>query len=663
MKHLAYYFAILVSISLTAYAEINDPDLHLKVQTKLITKAFNQAMGHFVDSQGYIKRSIPSQTYDLKLKLSDYMDVADPHYYGEKLLGLSLKGESKINLLFENPYAQAKIKLYDPIIKSQNAQGDVLNIELNVDIINYLLAFEHVWMNESGLTNATKVDENSCHNTILNGTHNDKDLVAQYQSKIAKFYKAVDSKQLKKISKHIWARLDNFSIGWSPRAQYKDNRNILKIKLVGTVDLRAGQQTLKIKTITHNLGKKGGAQLAINLEEKNIIFPPIFIKSNYQVVDESGLVVKNEDGSDQLAVRCTPVDVNFIKSYVLGYKKDMAKQVYNLLTDDLTNGMIANVNKQISMMAQPEIPYYLMITNGDDAYETKEYFGITYKVPKTVEMSFYDDVAKIFGDFYSYRASLGLHSITTPQDGSAVETRIKADFILDGNKLVYRENSKSPQFKGASNFTFSNLGQDASFAVSGKMLQKVINLMRDRLIQTHTPYNLNVFMNNDSYNVENGWVVFAPKIEVDFKDYEIIRFSLKVRVKPEIVKDSYGATFVKIKYDIPDTAKIVAAIKPGAVVKVATTALDLLFPILTPVRVFYVEPKIKEKLAEVINEYVSNVKNNYAQYDISSFVNDSGVQPTDIKFHSTGHAAIYVKLNKIIGLDDAALQLKEKLGL
>jgi hypothetical protein len=663
MKHLAILWAFLLSISLTAYAQINDPDLHFKVQSKLVTKAFNQAMKHFIHSDGFLKHSIPSQTYDLKVKLSDYMDVSDPHYYGEKLLGLNLKGESKVKFLFENPYAQAKIKLHNPIFKSQNAMGDVLDVEINVDIINYLISFEHIWMSEHGITNATKVDENSCHSKILNGTYNDPTIVSQYQSKIASFYKSIESKQLKKISNHIWARLDNFSIGWSSKAAYKDNRNVLKLKLVGTVDLRAGQQTLKVKSITHNLGKKGGAQLAINLVDKNIVLPPIFLKSSYPVVNSNGYVINNENGEPVLDIRCTPVDVTFIKSYVTGYKKDMAKQVYNLLTDDFTKGIVDNINKQISMMAQPEIPYYLTITNGDSAYETREYFGITYQVPKTVKMDFYDDLAKIFGDFYSYRATLGLHSITTPADGSALETKIKADLILDGDKLVYRENSKNPQFKGHSDFTFSNLNEDASFAISGKMLQKIINLMRDRLIETHVPDSLSVIMNDNSYNVENGWVTFSPKIEANFKGYEIVRLSIKVRAKPEITKDASGRVLVNIKFDIPDASKILASIQPGQVVRAASTAFDVLFPLLTPVRYFVVEPKIKDKLKTVINEYVNNVKKNYANHDITKLVADIGVEPTHIKFHSTGHAAVYVKLNKIMGLDEAALELKQKLGL
>ena len=117
MKIMAFILMLVVSIPM-AFAK--DADIEFRLRSKLITKLFNQAMSNFTAEDGYIKESISSQTYTMNLKLSDYMDIEDPHYYGEKLLGLNLKGESKVNLLFKHPYVQAKVTMKDPKFTSKN---------------------------------------------------------------------------------------------------------------------------------------------------------------------------------------------------------------------------------------------------------------------------------------------------------------------------------------------------------------------------------------------------------------------------------------------------------------------------------------------------------------------------------------------------------------
>ncbi len=98
MKIMALFLVLVVS---TPMAFAKDADIEFRLRSRLITKLFNQAMGNLTAEDGYFKESLNSYSHTEKLNLSEYMDIEDPHYYGEKLLGLNLKGESKINLLFD----------------------------------------------------------------------------------------------------------------------------------------------------------------------------------------------------------------------------------------------------------------------------------------------------------------------------------------------------------------------------------------------------------------------------------------------------------------------------------------------------------------------------------------------------------------------------------
>jgi hypothetical protein len=658
---------LLLGLSLSLTAVARDADLELKLKTKLVTKLFNQALGHFVDERGYIKESIPTQKYDLEIDMSEYVDqINDYGQYGQQLLGINLKGKNKLQFLFQKPYIQAKVKLKTPKFTQLDSSGDQLKLDVAVEIENLYVYFKHIWFNESGFTSAKLVGDDSCTNQIRNGSFHDRELVREHQAELNAFYRKLNGTRFSKIKSNIWARIDDLSIGHREytRKSQVNNANVLKLSVSAKVDLRDDKPTVQLLSLSHNLGKRGGARLNLHLSPQSLIIPPIFVRSKTAMVDSEGYMMKNEDGSQVWGIRCTAIDTKFASEYASAMTDEMAKQVYNQLTDDMVKGVIKQANEAIAEMDLKNLPRKLVIGKNTTTNK-REYL---YPIPREMEVDMYDDIANILGDFYDYRAALGLNSLKVTNGGYGLVTKIDADLRIDRDKLVYRESKSGTQFPGHSTFKFGNYNDHIAVALSGKMIQKTINLVKNRVLRAKLPEQVSVKLNDDTYNVDsNGYIHFKVRaksnISVFNTKYKAVDVDLNVKVKPYISKDRYGKVALKVNYQVPNGKEILNAIRLGKAVKTAGVGSAILISPLGTLGAYVFKEKIKNFLASKIDSTIQSMLKQNESFDLTEVVEDYGVEPTAVKFSQSGHAAVYIKVNQLKPLDEAIEKVKETISI
>lgn len=662
-----------------ALAKAGDADFHFRIKNEIFTKVIDQVKSHFVEKDGYLKKSIPSQSVDLKIDLSNHTDIEDAHYYANSIMGINLKGENQVKFLVEKPYFQGKLHIGAPRFYAIDRAGSKLRVKLDVTLENYYLYFKHIWFAEKGFTqsNSTADNNDSCQKLIMEERYQGNDLdVTAYKSEYEAFFKKVDNSEFyRTIENNLFVRVDHFQLGWGNShhgQRYSDNRNKLKIAVEAVVDLSPGTQTFTLTKLDQNFGKKGGSWLPVHIPEKNIIIPPIMIRTTRPAVDAQGYFVKDEEGKQVNAVRCTPVKMDVAKEMATEVVQKFSNQLPTYLNDDLIKSVVSGVNEQLASMKM-DLPTKLLI-QGDEFsdYEEKEteFLGkvYVYKVPKKVTGDLKEQVKKIIGDFYNYRAALGLYGIQTTHNGSHLTMALNGGLVIDDKEIAYRE--RDPKVSYDKNFHFPNYDREnIAFAINRDMIQRIANIVRDRYLSTNIPEIVNININDNSITINNdGYLVFKPELMVKVKGYEVVSIpGLEIKVKLGFYTSTKDARrkFL-ISLDIPNGTSVVSKVKTGSLIKKLDIASDiiLLNPITWPLIPFknrVVKPAVKNALASIVDKYIKEVQDNYTVFDINDIVSEYGVTPRYFIFHKEGHAAIYVDFNKVVGIDETLEEFSNKL--
>jgi hypothetical protein len=682
MREIRALLFMLVAFVLTATSAFaaKDADFHFRVKNEVFTKVINQVMGKFVEKDGYLKKQIPSQNIDLKIDLSNHANVEEAHSYANSVLGINLKGENDVKFFIEKPYFQGKLNIGAPRFYALNKAGSKLKVKLDISLENYYLYFKHIWFAESGFTQNSNTQENkdSCQKLIMEERYEGKDIdVSAYKDQYDEFFSKINKSEFySSIKKNLWVRMDHFQLGWGNShhgEKYTDDRNKLKIQIEAILDFSPGAQTLKLTKIVQNFGKEGGSLIPLHLPEKNIIVPPIMIRTIRPVVDENGYFVKNDKGVQVSAIRCTPIKLDSAKQMAVEVAKKFSAKLPTYINDDLIKSVVEGVNNQISSM-KLDLPTKLEVLSSDvfKNYEekTSTFMGrsYVYKVPKKVEGDLKEQVKSIIGDFYKYRASLGLYGIVTSNYGKNMTMAFNGGLVIDDHEIAYRERNAKVSY--AKNFNFPNYkSENIAVAVSKDMLQRITNLVRDRYLSTNVPEIVNVKISDKSFKIsKDGYLVLKPELVVKVKGYEVVSIpGLEVKVKLGFYTSSKDNNrYFNIELKIPNGSSIVNKVKAGKVVKQIefVTDLILLNPLmwpLVPLKNYVVKPAIKKKLASIVNKYVNQVKNNYTTFNVQDIVDEYGITPRYFEFDQRGHASIFLDFNKVVGFDDTLEELSSTL--
>lgn len=677
-KHL--FLVLLLLVTNLAFAKSGDADFHLRIKNQVFTRVIDQVKAHFVEKDGYLKKSIPSQNIDLKIDLSNHTDIEDAHYYANSLMGINLKGENDIKFFIEKPFFQGKLNIGAPKFFSLNNAGSKLKVTFDVSLENYYLYFKHIWFAEKGFTQTsnTKENEDSCQKLIMEERYEGAELdVAKYKAEYEEFFGKVDKSEFyNSIKNNLFVRVDHFQLGWGNShhgKNYGDDRNKMKIAIEAIVDLTPGAQTLTITKMDQNFGKKGGSWLPIHIPEKNIIIPPIMIRTVRNVVDENGYFAKDEQGNQKTAIRCTPIEMGSVKAMATGVVEEFSNKLPTYLNDDLIKNVVTGVNKQLASM-KIAIPTKLQI-QGDEFsdYEEKsmQAFGTVYvyKVPKKITGDIKSQVKKIIGDFYNYRAALGLYGVNTSPYGTELTMAFNGGLVIDNHEIAYRERDARVSYKD--NFSFPRYNnENIAFAINRDMIQKIANIVRDRYLSTNIPEIVNVKINDNSIIIDDkGYLVFKPELLVKLKGYDIVSIpGLNVKAKIGFFTSSKDKRRkLNIELVIPNGTSIVSQVKTGKVIKYIDKAVDfiLLNPVTWPL-VFaknnVLKPQVKSLIANVVDKYIADIKSNYTQFDVQDIVDQYGVKPMFFEFDSRGHASLFIDFQKVIGIDTTLNDLSKNLN-
>ncbi|MBT7608891.1 MAG: hypothetical protein HN576_03990 [Bacteriovoracaceae bacterium] len=680
-KHpaISIVFALVIFFGLGLSHSNAESDLQFKIQSKLFKNAFDQAMSYLVDQDGYFKKNLPDQKYEYKIKLSDHMEISDPHFFGEKLLGLNLQGDNSLHFLMTKPTAQAKIKFFEPIFNTSDKK-DELKVELNIEIENYLIQAEKFWFKEHGFTNSKEANEDACYKQIKSGKYWDKKISEKYAPRLKKFVQDIDDEDYATHAKRIWARIDQLEIGYMKNSSFRDSRNKIKVKVIGIVNLKKGAETLSIERIEHNLDDEDGAKIRVDLLPENMITPPIFFRTRFAKVDANGYMLKDEQGSQVWEIRCSPIDLMIAKEYAASLVQDLSKNLYKTLTSEMTQKLVEQVNQQIKSQKIPDLPTSFALQRAGGNYLTDSAADMTMDISREVEAGFYETLTSILGQFYQYRISLGLKDISTENAGKSLLAKVNASLSIDQDQLVYHENLNPNQFLNHKNFKFDRHGDDIAFAFSGKMLQKIINLLKNRILKASLPEWIAINIEDDSYKVNSkGQIVFSPRLQANIKGKQVVKFNIDLKIKPEIIKQ--GEDYIlKINTQIPSGKEILRAISAGDFFEIenrfVSTALwvpsnifswvfdEALAPLLGSD--FVIDQTLGLFLEDELQTIVHDFRNNKYKLDVTNYVERFGIAPYAITFTADGYMSLYISLkedfyNNNFNLKTKMIEIKEGL--
>ena len=653
-------------------------DFHIKFNSRIIETAFSQALMSFVDDDFYLNHKLDNIEKNIDYDLDDINIEEDMVDFAKAFAGVNLEGKSTVKIKLINPKVRGKIRLIQPKFTSKNPETGNLIVETGLEITNYNLTVERILFIAKNLADLRERGSDSCQSLIMDENKvegEDYLLMSQRNNEeikqdLEKFYKRMNSNRYKHLKGSLWTKIRNFQIGWSKKREFfGDNRNRLIVKVKAEVNLKKGGKTLKVLELSHNLNKKGGAWIPLYLPSGNITLPPIFLRTMSNEI-------YTEDGVDYISrrkiPRCTEVNTNPIKELANSLTPYIARQLSAQITKSSVNKVVNVINQNLASLSIPALPRSLVLEQKDSRaiLSSESFYGQTYYVYKDIQFDFLKDIQRLIGSFTTYRSALGFQGIYPVDNGEALEMGIDSKLIIDGTKIEYRETvNQRANFTwhgGGSQFEFSDhlFFDDVGFALSGKMLNKIANLVKDHYLKTKTPSYLDVYLEDNLYQIDNdGWIVLAPRIKVTLKGYEAFKVTFKARVKPYVETTQDGRSWLKIKMDIPSAKSILNKVQAGTIVKVAETAFDILLWPLYPVKEYVVKPKIKKHISSQVQKYINNVTNNYKKIELTNFVKTYGIRPSLLKFHSNDYAEFQFQVKEFYKLDEVVAKYKDKMGL
>lgn len=656
---------ILVLILGAFQANAKNSELHLRVDNDLVQLILNDAAKALQGQDGHIHRVLPDLSHQLSFNLNNLNIDNELKEYAQNFSTVDLNGQGSLRILLESPMLRGQLYFERPVFKKR--EDGKFNAEVVAKIRNFNLSFPHIWFAGSGIVDLENLSKDSCHNLIASeSTREGEDFLlnsgmsrAELRNHLNNFYYKLNREQYKGHVGKLWARVDNFAIGWNKDdGHYRDDRNnlILKIKLV--IDPKKDGEGIKLVSFTHNINKKGGAILPVYLARQNIIIPPTFIRTKARKVVDDFL-------TDEEIPRCTWVDPNPTKALISSFSSLIAKQISLQLTNENVNKLIESANLALDKISIPEIPENLVITNEDQREVTKSFkiADETFYVYKDIEFDFEKDLFGIIKNFTTYRTALGLEDIKTSPEGDFFELGINSNLRIDGTSLTYHENFFDRMPFLAKDFKWSqDLGSNVSLAINGDFLNKLINPIKDYFLKTHVPESISVYMNDNLFQIDkNGFIDLTPYIEVSFKGYEVMRVSFTVKAKPEVYSGQDGRHWLKLKLSVPNADTIISNIKMGKVVKAADVASSIILWPLLPIKEYIIKPKIREAMVNALQQYINNIRSNIKDVELTRFVKAYGVRPSSIRFHKLtkdNYVEIKLQVQKIYGLDKIMKDLK-----
>jgi hypothetical protein len=663
MKH---YLIVLLVLLFSAFGiHAKNSELHLRVDTQLVQLILNDAVKHIQEQDGHIVRRLSNYNHELNFNLHSLNLDLELKEYAQNFSNIDLDGRGSVNILLESPQVRGQLFFHNP--KFTKRSDGLFNAEVIANIRNFNLSFEHIWFAGKGIVDLENLSADSCHslitsestqegaNFILNSTMNRE----QLKNHLDNFYYKLNRESYQGHVGKLWARIDNFSVGWSRNSGfYKDDRNnlILNIKLL--IDPKKDGEGIKLISFSHNLNRKGGAILPVYLPRQNIIIPPTFIRTKARKIVDDFV-------TDEEITRCTWVDPNPTRSLISSLSGLIARQISLQLTDQNVNKLVETANKALDQISIPEIPENLVMSNEDNR-DLKGSFKVenqTFYIYQDVKFDFEKDLFGIIKNFTTYRTALGLEDLKTGPEGDFLEIAINSNLRIDGTNLTYHESLFERLPILAKDFKWSqDFGSNVSVAINGDFLNKIINPIKDHLLATHVPESISVYMNDNIFQVDrNGMIELTPFIEVSFKGYEVMRVSFTVKALPEVISTQDGKHWFRLKLMVPQADDIISNIKYGKIIKAADIASSIILWPFLPIKEFIIKPKIRLAMSSALQQYINNIKSNMKDIELTQFVKTYGVRPSSIRFHrltKDNYMEIKLQVQKIYGLEKVMKDLK-----
>lgn len=633
------------------HAHALNSELHAKVDTTLIQSALNTVVASLSNQNGEISRTLENFSQEIPFNLNDLNLDSDLVTLARDLGKVDLNGMGKLNVLLESPQIKGEVSFGTPsLIKRQDGKFDA---EVSVYIRNYHLTFEHVWFTSSGVMELEPISENSCHSLITsNAKLNDEFLLNATQSReslsqyLNHFYAKLNQQSFKGHYGKLWARIDHLGVGWVGQHQYSDNRNryIAKLKLL--IDPSKNGTGIALVSFSHNLGKKKGSWLPVSVPAAGVVVPPMFIRT------QSRKIVNDVISGEEIP-RCTYVENNPIKKLIAQIARTAAKDLLRQMSSKSVGMIIEKTKSVLAQLDIPAVPDALIYTNVDRKRQ-EDANSMVYR--KDITFDFNKDLHGIVKNFTTYRAALGLDQIASNADGSVLEAGFNSDLTIDGFKLFYKEDYTSAQPSLPKEFKWSNpFGTNAAVAVNGSLLNKIVNPIKDHLLNTRVSAGFKVDMNDNLFDVDPaGKIVIKPHVEISYEGIDLISLSFEVNAKPEIVHGQDGRSWLKLRMNVPSASSIVASINPSRTLSAAEIASYVLLGITFTT---LVKAEIKERIQAEVQSYIDEIHKNTKDIELTSYIKEYGIVPHSIQLHKlqkSTYLEIPIKVKKFPGLVEAA---------
>ncbi len=649
--------AILPQPSRAAATRSQNPELHLRVDASLVQKLLNQALSTLSDGQGTLRRTLPDFNRDIPFSIPELGLEPVVAEALRDLAKIDLKGQGSVHVLLEQPQIEGSPFVGAP--RFFRREDGTYDVQLKLEVRNFGVRFARAWFTSSGIVELDPLSPKSCHALITSQDATegrdfllDSNLTrAQLRERLTGFYRDLNRQKFKDHDGKLWARIDGLRIGWRSSDGYrKDRANVYVAKVQLHVDPRKGGTDVKIVRFQHNLYKKKGAWVPVRIPKAGVVLPPSFVRTQARRIEGDVL-------TDAELPRCTWVDASPIQKAVSGLSGEVSRQIAEQLSGENLDFLVKSANALISQVAIPELPDALVIQGEDkrEVVSSARVGGQDYTVYRDFDFDFDKDLRGILRDFTTYRAALGFGDILASEGGEYLEMPMDSDLWLDGTRLHYRERRTNKSQAPSARFKWSNTHVgDASVAVHGSLLNKLLKPIKDHLLKTKVPYGFQVHVQDDLFKVDSsGRIDVSPRILIDWKGIDLLRVTFSVKARPEIVHGHDGRSSLKLKLEVPDAATILSNIRPSQTVSSVEFFVDLLSYGLYSSAI---KPEIVSALRREMQAYINALTSNVKDVDLTPFIKSTGVLPYALNFnkhsYSDGAMDLRISLRRLPVLDE-----------
>lgn len=625
MLRLFLIFVPALMLLLPLFSLAASSEVQVRVRSSGIQKVLLQALRPWMASGTESVKQLDDYSQEIPFSLSGMNLTPDMVEWARTLGEVDLKGQGRLKVLLQAPEVKGEIRFGEPTFARD--ESGRLDVAIPASVTNFRVRFDHIWLTSQGIAELHPLSDNSCHHLLtrdetregedflLNSAIPEKEL----RSYLKTFYNKLKRESFRGHVGKIWSRIDGLEMGYPSGKVYSDNRNRLILNLRLKVDPRKGGEGVRLVSFAHNLYRKGGARLPVVIPRNGIVIPPTFVRTQARKV-VSGVM------TDQEITRCTFVDHHPLNDLIPMLSQTLSRSIAAQLTDANVRRWASLANEWLERVAIPELPSRLVLTPEEkklqiDMDSRRSLSGLQF--------DFHHDLYGIFRDFSSYRAALGLGDLMPGKQGDFLSLAVSADLMLNQGVLGYRETTDQKP-RGTAFPWSETFGADASLAVSGRLLNKIINPIKDQLLRTYTPDAFHVRMDNDLFGVDSqGRIDLSPEIELDYSGVDLLKVTFTVKAKPVVFTGQDGRTWLRLNLEVPDASRIIANMRPSAEVSTVYVVANLLFgPLLTRT----VSSAVLEQMRREMQTYISDIRANVKDIELTSFVKETGLLPRQLSF-------------------------------